>query len=446
MRVGRWAAWALGLAVASGGPASPAPAADVPHVPISEEVLPNGLKVLLVEAPKAPVVSVQVWYRAGSRNEVGGTTGLSHMLEHMMFRGTASVPGKEFSALIEKAGGSSNAYTYQDATAYVTDLPAERLEVVLRLEADRMANLLLEEGMFAAERDVVMEERRGGEDDPVSSLYEVLYPMAFAAHPYAHPIVGWMEDLQGMRLEDLRRHYRTYYLPNNAALVVAGAVRPSEALPLIRRLFGGIPSGPDPPPVRAARPPQRGERRVMLRREASLPHVAVAYAVPNARDPDSLALDLLEVILAGGNSSRLHHSLVYEQRLALSASAGNHRLSLDPHLFTVSAEPLPGRTAEEVEHALEAEIERLKREPVSGRELQKAKNWIEADFVMGQDSVSDLGEAVMSFELVTSWRDYHRYLADIRVVTAADLQRVAQKYLVREARTVGILVPLAPEP
>ena len=397
MRVGRRAAWAVGLAVLLGSHASPAHAAETPHVPITEEVLPNGLKVLLVEAHKAPVVSVEVWYRVGSRNEVAGTTGLSHMLDHMMFKGTASVPGKEFSRRIETVGGSSNAFTSQDATYYVTELPAERLEVALRLEADRMANLQFDEKAFAAERDVVMEERRGGEDDPVSSLYEILYPAAFVGHPYAHPIVGWMDDLRGMHLEDLRGYYRTYYVPNNAVLLVAGAVHPAEALPLVRRLFGSIPAGPDPPPVRAARPPQRGERRLFLRREAALPHVAVAYAAPNAKDPDSLALDLLEVILAGGKSSRLHHRLVYEQRLALQVAASNHRLAMDPHLFLVSADPLPGRTAAEVEHAVEAEIERLKREPVSDRELQRAKNWIEADFVMGQDAVSELGEAVMSF-------------------------------------------------
>jgi zinc protease len=364
------------------------------------------------------------------------------MLEHMMFKGTSAVPAKEFSRSIEQAGGSNNAFTYQDATLYLTELPAAHLEVALRLEADRMANLLFDEEAFAAERDVVMEERRGGEDDPVTALYEALYPAAFATHPYAHPIIGWMDDLQGMRLDDLRRHYRTSYVPNNAVLLVAGAVRPAEALPLIRRLFGGLPARPEPPPVRAARPPQLGERRLSLRREAALPHVAMAYAAPNARDPDGLALDVLEVILSGGRSSRLHRSLVHEQQLALAASASNHGLAVDPHLFLVSASPLPGRKAEEVERALEAEIDRLRHEPVSDRELQKAKNWIAADFVMGQDSVTELGEAVTSFELATTWRDFHRYLEDIWAVTASDVQRVARKYLVREGRTVGILVPL----
>jgi zinc protease len=198
--------------------------------------------------------------------------------------------------------------------------------------------------------------------------------------------------------------------------------------------------------VRAARPPQQGERRVYLRKEAQLPYVVLAYPVPNARDADSLALDVLETILAGGKSSRLHRSLVYEKQLALFAGANNSRLSIDPHLFTISAGPLPGKTAEEVERALEAEIERVRRDPVSAQELEKAKNQIEADFVMGMDSVSNLGRGVMSVELSTTWKDFYRYVPDIRAVTAADVQRAAQKYLVPDHRTVGILVPIKPTP
>ena len=443
----RWAAPAL-LAAALCAAAAPARAADMaPRIPITEEILPNGLKVLLIEAPKAPVVSVQLWYRVGSRNEVPGVTGLSHMLEHMMFKGTPSVPIKEYDRLIQKAGGNSNAFTYQDATTYFANLAAHNLELPLRLEADRMRNLLFDEKEFAAERDVVVEERRlRQEDDPVAALHEALYPVAFATHPYAQPIIGWMSDIKAMRLDDLRRHYRAYYAPNNAVLVVSGAVKPAEALPLVRKYFGPIPRGTDPPPVRAIRPPQQGERRVSLRKEAQLPYVVMAYPVPNARDPDSLALDVLETVLTGGKSSRLHRSLVYEKQLALYAGAGNQRLSSDPHLFTFYAAPLPGKTVEEAEKALEAEIERVRREPVSDAELQKARNQIEADFIMGQDSVFNLGRAVMSVELSTAWRDFYEYLPGIRAVTAADVQRVAQKYLTQDTRTVGILVPIKPNP
>lgn len=441
------AAGAAFLAAGLAWAGAPARAADAPRIPITEEILPNGLKVLLVEAPKAPVVSVQVWYRVGSRNEVPGVTGLSHMLEHMMFKGTPSVPIKEFDRLIQKAGGGSNAFTYQDATTYYENLAADRLELALRLEADRMVNLLFDAKEFAAERDVVVEERRlRQEDDPVAALYEALYPAAFATHPYAQPIIGWMHDIQTMRLGDLTQHYKTYYAPNNAVLVVSGAVRPAEALPMVRRLFGGIPRGADPPPLRAVRPPQQGERRVFLHKEAQLPYVVIAYPVPNARDPDSLALDVLETVLSGGKSARLHRSLVYEKQLALFAGASNQRLSTDPHLFTAYAGPLPGKTAEEVEKALEAEIERVKREPVSDQEMEKAKNQTEADFVMGQDSVFNLGRAVVSLELVTTWRDFFRYLSDIRSVTAADVRRVAQKYLTPDRRNVGILVPIKPNP
>jgi len=441
-----WRGAALGLwAAALAASCAPALAADAPRIPITEEVLPNGLRALIIEAPKAPVVTVQIWYRVGSRNEVPGVTGLSHMLEHMMFKGTSSVPVKEFDRLIQKAGGSSNAFTYQDATTYFENLAADRLELALRLEADRMANILLDNKEFRAERDVVVEERRlRQEDDPIAALYEALYPVAFATHPYAQPIIGWMHDIRNMRLEDLKQHYKTYYVPNNAVVMLAGAVTPAQALPLIRRYFGGIPRGADPPPLRATRPPQQGERRVYLEKEAQLPYILMAHPVPNARDKDSLALDMLETILSGGKSSRLHRSLVYEKQLALYAGAGNQRLSIDPHLFTLYAGPLPGKTAEEVERALEAEIERVQREPVPDRELEKAKNQIESDFVMGQDSVFNLGRAVMSVDLATTWRDFYTYLADIRSVTAADVQRVAQKYLTKDQRTVGILIPKKP--
>ncbi len=441
--VARLALGAVALAVSC----APAIAGDAPRIPITEEVLPNGLRALIIEAPKAPVVSVQIWYRVGSRNEVPGVTGLSHMLEHMMFKGTPTVPLKQFDRLVQKAGGSSNAFTYQDATTYFENLAADRLELALRLEGDRMANLLFDEKEFTAERDVVVEERRlRQEDDPIAALYEALYPVAFATHPYAQPIIGWMHDIRNMRLADLKQHYKTYYVPNNAVVVVAGAVTPAEALPLIRRSFGGIPRGADPPPLRAVRPPQQGERRAYLEKEAQLPYVLMAYPVPNARDKESLALDVLETILSGGKSSRLHRSLVYEKQIALYAGANNQRLSIDPQLFTLYAGPLPGKSAEEVERALEAEIERVQKEPVPDRELEKAKNQIESDFVMGQDSVFTLGRAVMSVDLVTTWRDFYTYLPDIRSVTAADVQRVAQKYLVKDQRTVGILVPKPPKP
>jgi zinc protease len=437
---------AVGLAaLALAAHATTVPAADVPRIPITEEVLPNGLRALIIEAPKAPVVSVQVWYHVGTRNEVPGLTGLSHMLEHMMFKGTATVPPKAFDRLIQQAGGNSNAFTYQDATAYYESLAADRLELALRLEADRMRNLLFDEKEFQSERDVVVEERRlRQEDDPIAALYEVVNPAAFSAHPYSNPVIGWMHDIKGLRLEDLKRHYQTYYAPNNAVLVVAGAVTPAQALPLIRKYFGVLPRGADPPPVRAVRPPQNGERRVYLEKEAQLPYVVLTYPVPNAKDPDSLALDVLETLLGGGKSSRLHQSLVYEQQLVLAAGAYNNRLSIDPNLFTFYAQPLPGKTAEQVEKALEAQIERLQKEPVSARELEKAKNQIEADFVMGQDSVFNLGRAVMSVDLVTTWRDFYTYLPAIRAVTAADVQRVAQKYLVKDQRTTGILVPKKP--
>ncbi|HSD51952.1 MAG TPA: pitrilysin family protein, partial [Candidatus Methylomirabilis sp.] len=295
------------------------------------------------------------------------------------------------------------------------------------------------------ERRVVIEERRLRiEDQPASVLGEVMRATAFLAHPYRWPIIGWLSDIEGYTREDLVQYYRTYYTPNNATLVVAGAIKKDDLVPRIQGLFGGIPRGPDPPKVVTVEPPQWGERRVFLKKEAELPLVFVVYHAPNLTHPDTFALDILAYVLGGGQSARLHQRIVYESQLASYASADYSGVHVDPYLFGLSAGPLPGKTAEEVEQALLAEVERIQREPITDRELQKAKNQIESEFIFAQDSVHQLATMLGAWESVANWRLLAGYLDGIRQVTAADVQRVARQYLAPEKRTVAILIPTKP--
>ncbi len=412
---------------------------------VFEATLRNGLKVLLVEEPKTPVVTVQVWYKVGSRNEKVGKTGLSHMLEHMMFKGTPKIGPKQFDVLVTRNGGIDNAETQMDFTGYYEDFAADRVGLGLELEADRMTHLLINEKEFAPEHLVVIEERRLRIDDqPSNVLSEVMRATAFLAHAYRNPTIGWPSDMAAYTREDVVQHYRTHYAPNNATLVVAGDIKKDAVLLRIQWLFGSIPRQPDPPKVITQEPPQIGERRVFVRKEAELPLLFVVYHVPNLTHPDSFALQVLAYILGGGESARFHRRVVYEKQLASYAGADYNSVHVDPFLFGCSAGPLPGKTAEEVEQALYAEVERVQREPVSDRELQKAKNQIESEFIFAQDSVHQLAEMLGRYESVASWKLLDEFLDGVGKVTAADVQGVAQKYLVPDNRTAAILIPTKP--
>ncbi len=435
------AAWLLFLLVLAHGLAGAQVTARV-----KETVLENGLKILLLEEHKAPVVTVHLWYRVGSRNEQSGTTGLSHFLEHMMFKGTAKVGPGQYSRTVQKNGGRDNAFTSDDYTGYFETFASDRVELALELEADRMRGLLLDPREVESEKKVIMEERRlRTDDDPVSALREVTEATAFLVHPYRQPVIGWMSDLERLTREDLVRHYNTYYVPNNAVLIVVGDFKSDELLPKIRKYFGGIPRGPEPPKVRAVEPEQGGERRLVLKKEAELPFVLVGYHVPDLKHPDNFALEVLAYILSGGKSARIYKSLVYEKQLALFAGGGYDRENIDPNLFTLYASVMPGKAAEEVERALEEEIERLKQEPVPARELEKAKNQVEAGFLLGQDSIFNLARQLEEYEIVAGWRTWEAYLPGIRAVKAEDLQRVAKAYLTPDNRTVGVLIPTKKE-
>lgn len=414
---------------------------------IEETTLPNGLKVILQEEHKAPVVTFQVWYRVGSRNEVTGKTGLSHLTEHMMFKGTKKFGKGEFSRIVAKNGGTENAFTGNDYTAYFENFASDRIGLSLELEPDRMQNLLVDPKEFNLERDVVKEERRmRTDDDPYSFLIENLYAIAFMAHPYHNPVIGWMTDLDNLTRQDLYDHYKRYYVPGNATVVVVGDFDLKTLLPKIEKAFGAIPKAPEPPEVKIVEPPQRGERRTIVRREAQLPFVFIGYPTPNFKSPDVYPLSVLANILSSGKSSRLYRSLVYDQQVALDAGGHYDGLSADPELFYLYGMARPGKTPEEVEIALDAEMERIKSRPVSHTELMKAKNQVEAAFIMGQDSNFFQAMQLGTAETVGAGTKYvERFVENIRAVKAADVQRVAKDYLIADHRNVGVLLPLPPE-
>lgn len=425
---------------------TPVPAGAGPKV--VQDLLDNGLKVVAVQDDKSPVSTLQVWYKVGSRHETPGKTGLSHLLEHMMFKGTAKVGKGEYSRTVARHGGTENAFTNRDATVYFQKFAPDRLELALSLEADRMTNLLLDPAEFELERKVVMEERRMRiEDDPTSIVVEEMFAAAYKVHPYRHPTIGWMEDLAVLSREDLVRHYKRWYVPNNAIVIVAGPTDPAEAIAKVKAAFGKIPKGDLPSETAVQEPPPLGERRVKVKKEAQLPFVFAGYPVPRVGHPDEYALDLLAQVLAAGKSSRLYRSLVYEKQIAAYAAASYDQMtSQDPALFYLYAGVKPGVRTEDVEKALYREIELLAAQPVPEKELEKAKNQIEAAFILGQDSIFNQARQIGQAELVgVGVRYIENYIANIRKVAAADVQRAAKDYFSEDRRTVGILVPVSPK-
>jgi zinc protease len=413
---------------------------------VEAHTLKNGLTVILVPEPKAPVVTLQLWYRVGSRNEVTGRTGLAHLLEHMMFKGTKKHGKGEFSRLIARAGGTENAFTGRDYTVYFENLTSGQLELALELEADRMQNLLLDAKEFDLEREVVKEERRlRTEDDPQSLVVEQLYATAFQVHPYHAPVIGWMTDLNRITRDDAWNFYKRYYVPNNATLVIAGDLEPAGTMKRVKRYFDPIQKGPDPVPAAFAEPEQRGERRFVLKKEAQLPFVFAGYPAPNWRSEDAYALEVLAAVLSGGKTSYLYRRLVYEQQLALGAGGGYDAQSADPELFYFYGVPRPGRSVEEMEKSLFSELDRFLAEGPTDREIQKAKNQIEAEFLLSQDSNYARAMRIGSAMTIGAGTDYlDRYVERLRRVTREDVLRVGKTTLDPDRRTVGILIPLVP--
>jgi len=421
--------------------------------PTTRSVLSNGLVVLLREVHTAPVATFWAWYRVGSRNEVPGITGISHWVEHMLFKGTPTLGKGEFSRLVNRHGGSWNGFTWKDFTAYFETLPAEHVGLGIQIESDRMTHSLFDPEEVESERTVIISEREGAENNPEYALYEEVEAAAYRVHTYRHAVIGYKSDLLAMTRDDLIRHYRTYYIPNNAVLVAVGDFDSQALLARVREAFEPIPPGPKPPPVRSVEPPQEGERRVMVRRPGgAVPQLQMAFHAPAATDPDFFPCLVLDGVLSGFKgpgvfggeamgvrSSRLYRALV-ERQLTVDAGS-SFRPTLDPTLFEIGAALRPGVPPERVEAAVLAELQRLCEEPVGAEELDKVHKQARAQWVYAADGVS--GQAVLlgSSEIVADSEYLARFLDRLTAVTPEAVQRVAAKVFAEVNRTVGWYIP-----
>ncbi|MGH7918250.1 MAG: M16 family metallopeptidase, partial [Candidatus Binataceae bacterium] len=354
---------------------------------VKYQKLDNGLQVLVLANHKAPVATLNIFYKVGSRNEQFGQTGLSHLCEHLMFRGTKKLGPEEFSNIIQENGGMDNAFTTADFTDYFEVINKNNFGVPISLEADRMANF--EPKGFASEKAVVMEERRLRTDDnPQDALSELTEAQAYLAHPYHWPVIGWQHDIEGLTLSDALNYHHIYYSPQNAVVVAVGDFDPNQVMKQISDAFGKIPNGPKPPPVTEVEPPQKGERRVVLRHAANLPAIAEAYHVPNYKNrKDAFALEIASEILADGKSARLYKDLVIDKHMVVDVDADYEMTDFDPGLFWVSAQMRPGVKSGDVVAEVNKQIDLLRNTPVDAHELQKAKNLEDAEFVFADDSV-----------------------------------------------------------
>lgn len=419
---------------------------------VTKTTLDNGLTVVLKEMHHAPVTTFMVWYRVGSRNERPGITGISHWVEHMMFKGTPRFPGEQLDRMISREGGSWNAFTWLDFTAYYETMPSNRIDIALQLEADRMVNTNMEEGEVESERTVILSERAMYENDPRFLLNEELSAAAFRVHPYHHEVIGDMIDLQTMTRDDLYQHYRRYYTPNNAIAVAVGDFETAAMLGRIAELFGSIPAGEPVAPVRREEPPQHGERRVTVNGPGDTTYITYAYRAPNATHPDYYPFVLLNAAFAGGSSlgmfagggsnrsSRLYKALVSTELAAgVSGSLGP---TIDPYLYTVHAVVRAGRSLEEVEAALDAAINSLATEPITQAELDKALKRAKAQFAFAGESISGQAQIIGAAEATTGdYRWYETVLDKLAEVSLDDIERIRQTYLHKKNRTVGIYEP-----
>jgi zinc protease len=414
-----------------------------PKLNYTMTTLANGLQVVFLEDHSTPIVHAEVWYHVGSKNERQGRTGFAHLFEHMMFKGSKNVEPEGHPSWISSVGGQSNAYTNEDSTVFWQTFPAQYLPLVLWLEADRMASLRIEEKVFQTEREVVKEERRMRvENQPYGRLNEIVYDQAFTVHPYKHPTIGSMKDLEAASIEDVRDFFRTYYVPNNATLVVVGDFDTKEATALVQQYLGRVAKSTRPVPRDIPRePPQASERRVRLEEAWPLPAVVVAHHITFDGHPDSYPLHIASKVLSDGESSRIYRKLVYEKQLALAAFGGGNIVE-DPNLFFAVAIVQPGQKPEDAIEALIGELDRLRTEPISEAELQQAKNQFARDYILSRESnkdkASQLGHAVVIHDDVkTADGEFDIFMN----TTAADVQRVAQTYFKPENRLVLTIMP-----
>ncbi|MBN1876381.1 MAG: insulinase family protein [Anaerolineae bacterium] len=409
-------------------------------------ILDNGLKVMIREAHTAPVASFWLWYRVGSRNEHLGITGISHWVEHMLYKGTERWPRGSVDQAVAREGGVFNGFTWYDFTTYCESLPVERVSLAMDIESDRMSKALFTPEDVASERTVIISERQGAENSPLFLLEEEVSATAYHIHPYRHETIGYMCDLETMTRDDLYQHYRTYYTPNNAVLALAGDFNAGEMERIIERYFDRNERGSDIPVINAIEPPQRGERRVILEGAGQTDYLQVVYHAPEAKHEDFFAITLLNAILSGGSAfpvggglsnhtSRLYRALV-DAELTVDIY-GSLIPTLDPGLYRITATVWPGRKAEEAESALQTEIERLQNELVTEKELEKARRQARALFAYSSESITNQAFWLGFSEIFADYEWFMRYLDNLDMVTAADVQRAAQTYLGVNNRTVG---------
>ncbi len=433
-------------AAATAASATPATMAAAP-AGTYEKTLSNGMRVIVKEDRRAPTVVHMVWYRVGAVDEVDGTSGVAHVLEHMMFKGTRNHKSGQFNELVAAAGGRDNAFTSLDYTAYYQQVPANRLDQMMGLEADRMVNLIVDPKEFSKEIKVVMEERRMRTDDkPQALVHEALMSTAFQAHPYRRPIIGWMSDLENMTAADARDWYRNWYAPNNAYVIVIGDVDKDEVFRLAEKNYGKIPRRALPPRKPLVEPDQAGIKRLTVKAPAKLPYLAMAWKVPELRnaskDRDPFALEVLAGVLDGHDAARFAKTLVRGSKIAVSAGAGYDGTVRGEALFFLDGTPAEGRTVAELEQALRAEIERVAKEGVSPEELARVKTQIIAGQVYKRDSMFAQAMEVGGIEAAgLNWRDLDTVIEKLRSVTAEEVQEVARKYFKDDTLTVAVLDP-----
>ncbi len=432
---------ALGCAVAVG--TRPAAAVRPPKLQYELITLPNGLTVVLSEDHSTPIVHLQVTYHVGSKNERPGRTGFAHLFEHMMFKGSKNVAPEEHPSILSAVGGQSNAYTTDDETVFWETVPAQYMPLTIWLEADRMATLRIDRNNFTQEREVVKEERRMRVDNqPYGRLNELIYDQAFTTHPYKHSTIGSMADLEAASVADVRDFYQTYYVPENATVVLVGDFDSATAKQLVAQYFGRVPKSAKPVPREIPQePPQTAEKRVTLQEPWPLPAVVVAHHITYDGHKDSYPLHIASKVLSDGQSSRIYQKLVYERQLAVAAFGGANLIE-DPNLFYAVAIVQAGQSPEAAADALIAELDRLKSEPVSQHELQRTKNQFARDYILGRESnqqkAGQLSHAVVLHRDITKADGEFETFQEI---TAADVQRVARTYFTKENRLVLTVMP-----
>ena len=410
-----------------------------------EFTLRNGLTVVTVEDHTVPSICFAIAFHVGSRNERPGITGISHLFEHMMFNGSKKYKPMEFDKILENGGGYSNAYTSNDITFYYEEFNPDLLDKVLDMEADRMRSLKLDTANIEQERGIVKEERRVSTDNSVrGTMVEDLYAASFVAHPYHNPVVGWMNDIDNITLQDAKDYFKIYYAPDNATAFVVGDFESSSLRKRMEKAFGNISRQPKPREVVNAEPEQPGEKRIKVHKAAELPAVAIGYKSAAVSSPDIHALDILATILARGQSARLYKELVHDEQLCTEVSAGTDEF-IDPGLFTIFAQMQEGKTVEDAEEEIYKTIHAIVEDGVTDEELQKAKNIAQADYVDNFKTNDGIAGRLGYYEVVYGdYRKSFKMMDEYARVSAGDIKRVASRYLTENQRTVVVLVPEKP--